>query len=262
MKKMKTLLTIILVSTFFLSTCAKKAPETRETEHKTNAHPQWTYEGETGPEHWGELDPSYETCGSGKSQSPIDLTNADAQDLQNIVFHYQPTRIHLVNNGHTIQVNYDPGSYIEVEGKRYDLLQFHFHAPSEHAVDGKLYPLEMHLVHKNEAGELAVVAVFFDVGAENETLNPIWNNMPAEKGEKEVESEVNAIDLLPSVQTTYRYTGSLTTPPCTEGVSWFVMTTPIELSEGQITAFEKIYHGNNRPLQPLNGRKLTVDITP
>ncbi|RMG32797.1 MAG: hypothetical protein D6732_12955, partial [Methanobacteriota archaeon] len=92
MKKMKTLLTIILVSTFFLSTCAKKAPETRETEHKTNAHPQWTYEGETGPEHWGELDPSYETCGSGKSQSPIDLTNADAQDLQNIVFHYQPTR--------------------------------------------------------------------------------------------------------------------------------------------------------------------------
>ncbi len=262
MKKMKVLFAIMLVIIVVLNACATAAPETKEGEHETSAHPHFTYEGEEGPEHWGELDPSYETCGTGKSQSPIDLASADAQDLSNIVFHYQPTKIHLVNNGHSVQVNYDAGSYIEVEGKRYDLLQFHFHAPSENAVDGELYSLEMHLVHKNEAGELAVIAVFLDGGAENEALKPVWDNMPTEEGEKEVESEVNANNLLPSVQTTYRFSGSLTTPPCTEGVSWFVMTTPIELSEGQITAFEQVYHGNNRPLQPLHGRELIIDSTP
>lgn len=159
-------------------------------------------------------------------------------------------------------MNYDPGSYIEVEGTRNDLLQFHFHAPSENAVEGKRYPLEMHLVHRNEAGELAVVAVFLDAGAKNEALEPIWENMPAEEGRKEVDAEVKAIELLPSVQTTYRFAGSLTTPPCTEGVRWFVMTTPIELSQEQIAAFERIYRGNSRPLQPLNGRRVTVDTTP
>ncbi|MBT4639551.1 MAG: carbonic anhydrase family protein [Deltaproteobacteria bacterium] len=233
-----------------------------ESSDEEDGPPHFTYEGEEGPEHWGELDASYETCGTGQSQSPIDLTGALEQDLDNIVFHYQPTKIHLVNNGHTVKVNYDTGSYIEVDGKRYDLLQFHFHAPSENAIDGKLFPIEMHLVHKNDAGQLAAVGVFFDKGAESTALKPVWDNMPTEEGEKEVDALVNAADLLPSTQSTYRFSGSLTTPPCTEGVSWFVMATPAEVSDEQISAFEQVYHGNNRPLQPLNGRVLILASSP
>ena len=260
---MKILSAILTVAGFVLSACTNAAPGSEEeASHETGGPPHFSYEGEEGPEHWGELDPSFETCGTGKRQSPIDLTGATIQDLTKIAFHYQPTKIHLVNNGHTVKVNYDAGSYFEVDGERYDLLQFHFHAPSENAVEGKLFPIEMHLVHKNEAGQLAVVSVFFDEGAESAALKPVWDNLPAEQGEKEVDAQVNAGDLLPSTQTSYRFSGSLTTPPCTEGVNWFVMATPLEVSGAQITAFEQVYHGNNRPLQPLNGRDLIIDSTP
>lgn len=246
-----------------LSGCTKSAPEgTYETSDAEEQH-HFTYTGEYGPEHWSELDPSFTACGIGKSQSPIDLTGATAKDITNIAFSYQPTKIHIINNGHSVQVNYDPGSYIEVDGQRYDLLQFHFHDPSEHEVDGMSFPMEMHLVHKNDEGQLAVIGVFLNKGAENAALKPVWENLPVEAGsKKDAESQVNAIDLLPAVQTTYRYSGSLTTPPCTEDVSWFVMSNPVELSEGQIVAFAQIYHGNNRPVQPSNNRKIVVDITP
>ncbi len=246
-----------------LSGCTKSAPEETREISDADEQPHFTYTGDYGPEYWSELDPSFTTCGTGKSQSPIDLTGATAQDVTNIEFNYQPSRIHIVNNGHSVQVNYDPGSYIEVDGQRYNLLQFHFHAPSEHEVDGKSFPMEMHLVHKNDAGQLAVIGVFLDNGAENAAFKPIWENLPAEEGsKKDIEARINAIDLLPVVQTTYRYSGSLTTPPCTEGVSWFVMTSPLELSGGQIAAFEQIYYGNNRPVQQLNSRTIVVDSTP
>ena len=145
----------------------------------TPAH--WTYEGAEGPESWGKLDTSYATCGVGKSQSPIDIVHPDMQDLPNIVFHYQPSEVKILNNGHTVQVNYDPGSYIEIDGQRYDLLQFHYHAPSEHTLNGKSFAAELHLVHKSASGKLAVVGILIEEGAQNAAYQPLLTNMPAEK---------------------------------------------------------------------------------
>ncbi len=226
-----------------------------------SSHAHWSYEGEEGPAEWGELDTLYETCANGTSQSPIDLTGATAQDLTNIAFYYQPTTLRLENNGHTIQVNYNAGSYIVVDGDHYELKQFHFHSPSENTVDGNSYPLEIHLVHK-KANQLVVVALFMEEGAENAALTPVWDNMTETIGSQVVNMQIDANALLPDTQATYRFSGSLTTPPCTEGVRWFVMTTPLTLSSEQITAFQSIYHNNNRPVQPLNGRDLSLDNTP
>jgi carbonic anhydrase len=226
----------------------------------------FTYEGEDGPAHWGTLKTDWAVCGTGKQQSPIDIVKAAPQDLPNIVFHYQPSNVTILNNGHTIQVNYDAGSYIELDGVRFDLLQFHFHAPSEHSINGKLAEAELHLVHKNAAGELAVVGVMIDTGAdENPAFKNVWDNVKAPVAAGPVVSltvQVNAADMLPKVQTTYRYIGSLTTPPCSENVKWNVMLTPIEMSKSQLAAFTQLFEGNNRPVQDLNGRPLVEDTTP
>jgi carbonic anhydrase len=241
-----------------LSGCATATPPAA-----TPAPVHWTYEGEEGPAHWAELSPDFAACSAGRSQSPIDLTGSAPQDLANVVFHYQPSQVNIINNGHTIQVNYDPGSSIELDGVRYDLLQFHFHAPSEHSLDGKLAEAELHLVHKSADGKLAVVGVLIESGPDNPAFKTVWDNLPTQPGPvQNVKAEVNAASLLPAVQTTYRYTGSLTTPPCTEGVQWYVMTTPVQMSADQIATFTKIVEGNNRPLQPLNGRTLAEDTTP
>ena len=227
------------------------------------AKPHWTYEGAEGPEHWGEL-PGYEACATGKSQSPINVTNAEPADLANIAFSYQPSEVKILNNGHTVQVNYDKGSYIEVDGERYDLQQFHFHAPSEHAINDKRAAAELHLVHQSADGKLAVVGVLLEKGAENAAFKPVWDNLPAKEAEEKATGvKVAAADLLPQVKTTYRYSGSLTTPPCSEGVTWLLMTTPVEMSEAQIAAFAQLFeHGDARPVQPLNDRSLDVDTTP
>jgi carbonic anhydrase len=239
------------------------APASEQTSHE-DAPPHWTYEGEEGPEHWGELDEAYAVCSVGKSQSPIDVAGPSEQDLANISFHYQPSDVNILNNGHTVQVNYDAGSAIELDGVRYDVAQFHYHAPSEHAVDGKLFPAELHIVHKNAEGGLAVVGILLEKGAQNDAYQPFIDNLPAQKSEAyDAGVTVNAMDLLPAAQTTFRYSGSLTTPPCTEGVNWLLMTTPVEISSEQIHALEIIFEeGNNRPVQPLNDRPLAEDGTP
>ena len=223
----------------------------------------WGYEGEGGPDHWVDLEAAYEACGIGVEQSPIDLTAVAMSDLENIVFDYSETAVNILNNGHTIQVNYDEGSSIEINDNTYNLLQFHFHSPSEHAADGTLYPAEMHLVHADADGNLAVVGVFIAEGAENAAFTPVWDNLPAEETEAIATGMmVNATDLLPAEQTIYRYNGSLTTPPCSEGVLWSVMESPVEMSAAQISLFTDIFEGNNRPLQPLNDRDLQLDETP
>lgn len=225
--------------------------------------PHWTYEGEDDPEYWGELDPAYATCSTGKSQSPIDVSNPSEQDLTNIAFHYQASQVNILNNGHTVQVNYDAGSYIELDGIRYDVLQFHYHAPSEHVVDGKEFPAELHIVHKNADGGLAVVGILLAEGSQNDAYQSFIDNLPAEKSDvHDAGVTVNATDLIPTVQTTFRYSGSLTTPPCTEGVNWLVMTTPVELSSEQMNKLESIFEKNNRPVQPLNDRPLEEDSSP
>jgi carbonic anhydrase len=253
MRFMKKVIVIVIIC-LALAACAPVA----EAEH-----PHWAYEGEGGPAHWGELDEAYEACAVGLEQSPIDLNGADLEDLSNITFHYQPSQVNILNNGHTIQVNYDEGSYIEVNGERYDLLQFHFHMPSEHTVAGLSYAGELHLVHQNAAGALAVVGIFLDSGAENLALAPVWAHLPAEESEAHASGDtVDAASFLPANQQTFRYPGSLTTPPCSEGVSWFVMAEPIQLAPSQLDQFTAIISSNNRPVQALGERELTEDSTP
>ncbi|MEZ4860625.1 MAG: carbonic anhydrase family protein [Caldilineaceae bacterium] len=234
---------------------------------ESNAHQDhaihWSYEGEGGPDHWGELNADYTACADGASQSPIDLSNAVGEDLPDIAFHYGESALNILNNGHTVQVNYDEGSYIEVDGMRYDLLQFHFHAPSEHTINGEQYPLELHLVHRNAEGGLAVVGVMIQEGAENPAFADIIAHAPA--GEMAVMTVdnlmVSAESLLPAERLYFAYSGSLTTPPCSEQVKWHVLTTPVELSVEQIATLANILHNNFRPVQPLHDRTLVVDTT-
>ncbi len=221
-------------------------------------HARWGYEGEGGPEYWGELKKDYAACSEGKSQSPIDITKATKGKLSKIIFNYKPTKLNILNNGHTVQVDYDKGSYIKVGGEKYRLLQFHFHTPSEHTVDGKSFGMEMHLVHKSNKGGLAVVGVLLEKGAENSAFKTMWGNLPEKVNQKKsVKVSVNAADLIPDNKAYYAYSGSLTTPPCSEGVKWHVLKTSLEMSEEQIDTIHSIIHDNNRPVQPLNSRKLT-----
>jgi carbonic anhydrase len=223
--------------------------------------PHWEYEGEEGPEHWGEIGPEYALCGDGHAQSPIDITGAGATNLADITFHYNPSALNIFNNGHTIQVNYDAGSSITYNEIDYQLLQFHFHTPSEHTIDGEAAEMEVHFVHRNEAGNLAVVGVMMNVGDEaNAPLASVFDHLPAEKGDPQAnEWTVNASDVLPAAHLYDTYTGSLTTPPCSQGVRWLVLTEPITISEAQFEAFKAIFEMNARPVQPLNHRDLLVD---
>lgn len=219
--------------------------------------PHWGYEGMSGPDHWGELSPDWALCSEGTEQSPVDIPSSAPVNPGDITFGYDPSQLTIVNNGHTIQVNYDPGSTIEVGGKSYELKQFHFHALSEHTMDGAYTPLEMHLVHQAEDGQYAVVGVFINSGDANPAFEPIWAHLPAEAGDPQMIDGVmvNADDLLPGERTYYRYNGSFTTPPCTEGVQWLVLSNDITLSDGQIGDFTAIVDGNYRPVQPLNERE-------
>jgi carbonic anhydrase len=222
-------------------------------------HSHWAYDGEGGPAHWGALESAYKTCGVGKEQSPIDIRDAKASDLPAINFSYRPTRLKLIDNGHTIQVSYAPGSFITVGGERYELQQFHFHHPAEEKVAGRSYPMVAHLVHKNAAGKLAVVAVLLTKGAANPLIAKLWQNLPAEQG-KEVAATsemVDATELLPTVRGYFTFGGSLTTPPCSEGVTWFVLKTPTEVSSGEVLSFARKYPHNARPVQSVNGRAIS-----
>jgi carbonic anhydrase len=216
----------------------------------------WTYSGHGGPAEWGALSPEFATCKLGRNQSPIDIRGAKAADLPTIKFDYKPSPLKVIDNGHTIQVNYAPGSSIEVGGMRYELVQFHFHKPSEEKIDGKSHAMVAHLVHKSPEGKLAVVAVLLDKGGANGLIDSIWKNLPTAK-EKEVlvtNVTIDAANLLPGNKGYYTFQGSLTTPPCSEEVTWLVLKTPVKIGDGEIAAFGKIYPMNARPTQALNGR--------
>jgi carbonic anhydrase len=220
--------------------------------------PHWTYEGDAGPSHWGELAPDYKTCQLGVEQTPIDLKTPITAELGKAVdVAYQSRRFRIVNNGHTIQVNVEAGSSCTIAGEQYDLVQYHFHHPSEHLLAGKGFDLECHFVHRAASGKLAVLGVFVTPGAENATLKPIFDAMPAEEGrERYVATPVNPADLLPRGNGFFRYMGSLTTPPCTEGLTWTVFKNAIEASPAQIRQFAAMFPNNSRPLQGLNRRFL------
>ena len=216
----------------------------------------WDYTDDTGPAHWGDLSPAFAACKCGAAQSPIDLTSDAQAQPHDLTFRYAPAPLAVVNNGHTIQVDYAPGSTLVSGGRQYTLQQFHFHHSSEHTVDGIPADMELHLVHQDAAGRLAVVGIFLTAGGRNEALEPVWAHMPARKGERRLVSEiaVNAADLLPADLSYYSYDGSLTTPPCTEGVRWFVLRSPVEVSPEQLARFAALYPHNSRPTQPLNER--------
>jgi len=216
----------------------------------------WTYEGEEGPIHWGDLDPAYSACKSGTEQAPIDIIKPVAASLPPIRFDYKPSPLAIVDNGHSVQINYGPGSSIDVAGHRYELKQFHFHHPSENKIHGKQYSLEIHFVHADSEGKQAVVGILVDRGAASPAIQALWENLPTTKNQvsRPPGVSVNAADFLPAERGYYTFPGSLTTPPCSEGLSWYLLKTADEASSGQIEAFAKLYPMNARPTQPLHQR--------
>lgn len=225
-----------------------------------DSHAHWTYNGKSGAKYWGDMKEDFATCKLGKNQSPIDIPAAKAKkaDLPAIGFAYSTSTAEVVNNGHTIQVNLPAGSKVTLAGAEYNLLQFHFHAPSEEKVNGKPYPMVAHFVHKNAEGKLAVVAVLFKQGKANAALKDVLAKLPGKEGDKLALDKLDPAAVLPANQAYYAFMGSLTTPPCSEEVRWQVLKTPVELSATQIKAFRKLYPMNARPVQPLNGREVQV----
>ena len=215
----------------------------------------WAYTGETGPSVWGGLKPEFASCAVGSRQSPIDIRGGIAVDLEPVQFDYQASGFNVVDNGHTVQVNMGSGNTIQVGGRRYELLQFHFHRPSEERINGRQYDMDVHLVHKDPEGRLAVVAVLLERGAAQSVVQTVWNNLPLEKGEEQPASTVIDLNhLLPPDRGYYTYMGSLTTPPCSEGVLWLVMRQPVTVAQGQIDIFSRLYPMNARPVQSAAGR--------
>ncbi|MEN3110636.1 carbonic anhydrase family protein [Uliginosibacterium paludis] len=215
----------------------------------------WSYGGDSGPEAWASLDPANSACRNGKRQSPIDIRDGIKVNQEALDFDYKTSFFRIVDNGHTIQVSYGAGSRLSVMGKRYELLQFHFHSPSEERVEGRSYDMVMHMVHRDVEGNLAVVAVLLQEGKPNPLIQTLWNNLPLERNQEYMPNQSIAIaDILPANRDYYAYMGSLTTPPCTEGVLWLVLKQPVELSREQIAVFHRFHAGNARPIQPANGR--------
>jgi len=220
---------------------------------------KWSYQGANGPEHWGELDPAYTTCKTGKEQSPIDIRSATKAALPAIRFEYKTGPLRIINSGHTIRVNYyapGSGSFLIVGDKRYQLTQFHFHHPSEEYIHGKPSDMVVHLIHQAGDREVASVAVLLKAGSANATVQQLWEHIPKTEGKEEqiAGTEFNPAGLLPRDTAYYTYVGSGTAPPCTEGVVWFVLKTPVVVSPEQINAFARLYPHDVRPPQPLNGR--------
>lgn len=216
----------------------------------------WGYSGQEAPERWGTLSSEFSLCGTGKNQSPVNIHNALKTHHSKLKLHYSAGKQTIVNNGHTIQVTVMPGNTLELDDEKYTLKQFHFHTPSENEIEGKRYPLEVHFVYQDKDDALAVVAVMFNEGKQNEELATLWRQMPVNVGTSNtLFSPIDIRALLPEIFNYYRFSGSLTTPPCTEGVTWLVLDAMSTVSAEQVKQFESVlHHTNNRPLQPLNGR--------
>ncbi|KAA0965100.1 carbonic anhydrase family protein [Sporosarcina sp. ANT_H38] len=241
----------------------QKVQEEKQTTEVEPAH--WSYEGETGPEYWGDLDPTNAVCTNGEEQSPINIETAKTEKddvVEELNFNYTPTNFSLANNGHTIQGNPTAiDNSIVVDGEEYKLAQFHFHTPSEHEFNGQSFDMELHLVHKSANNELAVIGLMIKEGVDNTALEQAWNVLPKEVTTKDVKvtEAIDLMGLLPENKQTFRYEGSLTTPPCSEEVEWIVLEQPIEMSKEQIDLFRQIFEDNHRPVQPLNDREIDIE---
>jgi carbonic anhydrase len=221
----------------------------------------WGYFGDIGPSHWGDLSADFATCKTGREQSPVNLGRGEPANLRPLQIHYRASSLELVNNGHTVQVNVEPGSWLRFNNKEYELQQFHFHTPSEHEVYARELPLEIHFVHKSRDGELAVIGVLARFSYRpHMALNRIWEYLPMPAGEKSNAGGIhlNPISLLPMKRDYLTYQGSLTTPPCSEGVRWIVFREPVRISDSQVRKFTRAVGDNARPVQPLNGRTVSA----
>ncbi|MCB6182531.1 carbonic anhydrase family protein [Leeia sp. TBRC 13508] len=219
--------------------------------------PHWSYSGETGPEYWAKLNPEWKLCSAGKTQSPINLVGSYPKGAPSLSFGYKSGAMSIVNNGHTIQVNLKEAGGVELAGKKYSLLQFHFHTPSEEQINGRPSDMVMHMVHKSDDGKLLVIGVLLNKGKDNAALKAVFDNIPREEGgEKSLDAKFDATKMLPTNKAFYHFEGSLTTPPCSEGVQWFVLKEQGNLSPKQFGSFSGVYPYNARPIQQVNGRKI------
>lgn len=228
------------------------------TGHGTGGPAHWSYAGAAGPEHWGALEPEFSACAAGANQTPIDIHGTISAALPPLRLDYRTLGHKVVNNGHSIQVNVAPGSSLTINGVAFTLKQFHFHAPSENVVDGKHYAIEAHFVHADPAGHLAVIGVLYRLGKADPTLARLWAASPKEAGAPQaLRSPIDPKALLPRGRGYYAFNGSLTTPPCTEGVRWMVLKDPLTVSQEQVDFLQQAVKGpNNRPVQPVNARIL------
>lgn len=245
---------LLLIAAFLIGSSAFAAAQTA---------PNWSYEGKTGPLNWGKLDPAYRACGSGHEQSPIDIRGAHLnKTLQPIEYHYMAGSVSLENTGRTILVHVRPGSYILVNGERYELEQFHFHHPAEEAVKGRLTDMDVHMVHKSADGKIVVVAIrlALDRGEPNAVLAALWPHLPKAAGTSEkVDDMINPAGFLPADRGYWTYVGSLTAPPCTEGVRWFIYEDTLSMSLSQLKVISALFPINSRPLQDPHGRKVEAN---
>lgn len=245
-------LTFLFLMCCILFLNRKLAAQEQRPEH------HWDYGPTNGPNHWGELSPEFRACDSGHRQSPIDIRDTKKADLPEIVFEYKPSPLRIVDNGHTVMINYQPGSYVMVGDQRYQLKQFHFHRPSEEKIHGKSVDMSAHLVHDNGNGKLIVVAILLQAGEDNALIHELWKDLPKEKEKEEVldRVQIDISKLLPQDRSYYTFPGSLTTPPCSENVTWIVLKHPTSISPAEIEQFSLLYRNDARPTQPLYGRTI------
>ncbi|SDH88020.1 carbonic anhydrase [Alteribacillus bidgolensis] len=240
-----------------------KETNTPNEEEGQDRSGEWSYKGDTGPEHWGDLDPDYAACVDGSEQSPINIefsqVTEDDQNIESMKIDYNPASFTLVNNGHTVQAE-SPSEMnrLVIDENEYELSQFHFHTPSEHQFNGEKYDMELHLVHEDKNGKLAVIGVMLQEGEEHEELSEAWENLPASENAKDIamDEPIDLQALLPEDQNSFHYNGSLTTPPCTEEVHWIIFEQPMEMSNEQIQGFQQIFPDNHRPVQERNDREI------
>jgi carbonic anhydrase len=237
-----------------LADCAVEKPEAKG--HKKGHAVHWDYAGDMGPENWGD---EFPTCGKGQKQSPLNITGPFEKSKDVLVVNYKEGPLKILNNGHTIQVNVEPGSTLKINKDVYNLLQFHFHRPSEEQIDGKPMAMVAHFVHKNADGKLAVLGVLLNDGKDNASIQTLWDNAPKAEGPEVVFDKIkfDPSSLVPAALTHYSYEGSLTTPPCTEGVNFYILKTPVDIGKKQVVEFP--FKRNARPVQPLNGRKINAN---
>lgn len=258
----------VLLVTFFLILVAfsngnvQKYVQKRNDSKAENHQIHWSYEGYTGPDYWGELDPSFSACVNGKEQSPINIVTSQLikpEESENMKIQYESTTFNIVNNGHTIQANAEGAkNSITLDGTIYKLHQFHFHTPSEHLFNGQSFDMELHFVHKSDSGGYAVLGWMIKEGAESTMLSNMWKNLSKTEEDTSFVTRIDLLSLLPADKNSFHYNGSFTTPLCTEGVKWVLLEEPHEMSNEQIAAFQSIFPINQRPVQPLNGREVLV----